>query len=357
VGSGLFPAAAALAADASGVHRDAQGHYVVAMDSPVGKSLGIDTVALRAVPHGVVLPADVRAEASRQINIFAPVSGRVLSLKVSPGDKVSKGQVLATIASGDMAQALADEAKARSALSLAQEQYRRAQSVFQIGGASSKDLEAARANAEQAQADATRARERLTALSPNNGSEHSSYLTLTAPADGTIATVTASEGQNVTDPTLSLITMVNLEEVWVEGGVPENEMAMASAGVPVDMTFPATGTRVFHGTITSVSPKLDLDTRRVDVRAVMPNGDGVLRPGMFGTMVMMVPQPAQLIVPQSALLMNNDTVTVFREISPGVFERRTVEIGYDESSNTRITAGLSAGDRVVTRGAVLLNDD
>jgi len=354
----LASAAGAQAADAPAVHRDAQGHYVVAMQSPVGRSLGIDAVGFRSAAHGVTVPADVRAEASRMIGIFAPVSGRVVSLRVSPGDHVTKGQVLAQIASGDMAQALADDAKARSALQLAQEQYQRARSVLQVGGAATKDVETARSNAEQAQADAMRAHDRLIALAPErNRTSRDDFLSLTAPTDGTIASVAASEGQNITDPTLALMTLINLGEVWVEGGLPENQAALAHPGLPVDMTFPATGVRVFGGTVAAVSPRVDPDSRRVDLRVVLPNDDGVLRPGMFGTMTLQVPQAPQLIVPQSALLMNNDATTVFVEIRPGVFERRTVEIGYDEADTTRILSGLKAGERVVTRGAVLLNDD
>ena len=61
-------------------------------------------------------------------------------------------------------------------------------------------------------------------------------------------------------------------------------------------------------------------------------------------------------MPESALLMNNDSVTVFVEVSPWAFERRTVALSYDETAGARVLKGLKAGDRVIVKGGVLLND-
>ena len=71
---------------------------------------------------------------------------------------------------------------------------------------------------------------------------------------------------------------------------------------------------------------------------------------------MAVPQPAQVFVPESALLMDNDSTTVFVEVAPWTFERRTVELSYDEGTGVRVLQGLKAGDRVVVAGGVLLDD-
>ncbi len=64
-----------------------------------------------------------------------------------------------------------------------------------------------------------------------------------------------------------------------------------------------------------------------------------------------------MFVPQSALLMNNDSTTVFVEVAPWTFERRIVELSYDEGVDARVLKGLKGGERVVVAGGVLLNDD
>jgi cobalt-zinc-cadmium efflux system membrane fusion protein len=88
----------------------------------------------------------------------------------------------------------------------------------------------------------------------------------------------------------------------------------------------------------------------------VPNADGALKSNMFATATFQVPQPKALLVPQSALLMNNDSVTVFVEVSPWAFARRTVELGQDEGGDARILNGLRPGERVVVAGGVLIND-
>jgi cobalt-zinc-cadmium efflux system membrane fusion protein len=62
------------------------------------------------------------------------------------------------------------------------------------------------------------------------------------------------------------------------------------------------------------------------------------------------------VVPQSALLMNNDVTSVLVEVRPWVFQRRAVRIGDETEADARVTSGLSPGDRVVVRGGVLLDD-
>ncbi len=77
---------------------------------------------------------------------------------------------------------------------------------------------------------------------------------------------------------------------------------------------------------------------------------------MYATATFLLPQPAQVFVPQSAILMNNDSTTVFVEVAPWTFERRTVELGYDEGDDARILNGLKSGERVIVKGGVLIND-
>jgi cobalt-zinc-cadmium efflux system membrane fusion protein len=296
-------------------------------------------------------------EAARSVNVLAPLAGRITMLNVAPGDLVRRGQVLAQLTSGDMAQALSDDAKARSALNLAQRQYQRAQGVLKAGGAAVKDIEAARSNFEQAQAEAVRAAARLDALQIGGATDQRGTLKLIAPIDGRISTLTVSAGTTVTDPTMVLMTIVDDSEVWVVGNVPEDQARLVQQGQAVDMVLPALPDTVLHGTIAAVVPVLRPDTRRMDARIVVPNDKGLLRPGMYATATIAVPEETTLALPQSALLMNNDSTTVFVEVAPGTFERRKVEISYDEAQDTRILSGLAATDKVVVRGGVLLNDD
>jgi len=181
-------------------------------------------------------------------------------------------------------------------------------------------------------------------------------MQVTAPATGYVTALSISPGVYVNDATAAMMTIANLDSVWITANVPENDVGLVAKGQQVDATLAAYPNEVFHGRVSFVSPVLQADTRRDMVRIAIANVDGRLKPNMFANASFNIPQPAQVFVPESALLMNNDSTTVFVEVSPWAFERRTVELSYDETSGARVVKGLKVGDRVIVKGGVLLND-
>jgi membrane fusion protein, heavy metal efflux system len=327
--------------------------------SPLRSRLQVQTVELRALPHTFAAPAMVEADPARTANILPPLSGKVVSLKVGLGDVVRRGQLLAVIGSGDFAQAVADAAKARDALDLAKKSLERAQGVQQAGGAAVKDLQAAQSSYNQALDEYQRAQTRLTAVGgAGDSGKHAagSGISVLAPMDGSITALSIAPGAYVNDVTASMMTIVNLDSVWVTANVAEDDLALVARDEPVDVTLSAYPGSVLHGRVSSVSSVLQPDTRRGMVRIAVSNADGHLKPNMFATATFAAAQPAQVFVPESALLMNNDSTTVLVEVSPWTFQRRTVQLGDDEGTGTRVLAGLHQGDRVVVKGGVLLND-
>lgn len=328
-------------------------------NSPLRSRLQVQTVELRTVPHTLTAPAMVEADPARTANILPPLSGKVVSLKVGLGDNVRRGQLLAVIASGDFAQAVSDAAKARDALDLAKKSLDRAQGVQQAGGAAVKDLQAAQSGYTQALDEDHRAQTRLAAV---GGADSSSKLAdahginVLAPMDGNITALAIAPGTYVNDVTASMMTVVNLDSVWVTADVAEDDLALVKPGESVDVSLSAYPGNVLHGRVATVSSVLQPDTRRGMVRIVISNSDGRLKPNMFATATFAAAQPAQVFVPESALLMNNDSTTVLVEVSPWTFQRRTVQLGDDEGTGARVLSGLRQGDRVVVKGGVLLND-
>ncbi len=331
------------------------GSLSVPEDSPLRKRLEIQAVQVVVPKDTLSVPGAIVAEPSRIVPILAPVTGRIVALSVVPGQHVQHGQPLATLLAGDMAQASTDEEKARAALVLAQEAMVRAQQVKQAGGAATRDVEAARAALVQAQAEERRAQDRLASF--DDKAMSGGKLVLRSPVDGVVSAVNMAPGQNVTDITASLLSVEDLSEVWAVADVPEADVDQIHVGQSVSLTLPARDGVVLYGEIATVEPDLRSDTRRVRAMIPLPNPDEDLHPNMFATVNVQLKQPPGLMVPQSALLMNNDNVTVFVETAPWTFKRRKIGISYDEGEDTRVLSGLSAGDRIVTRGGVLLNDD
>ncbi|WP_051292199.1 efflux RND transporter periplasmic adaptor subunit [Acetobacter nitrogenifigens] len=336
-------------------HRNARGQVVVEADSALDKTLVVTPVTASIWNRGVRTPGQIVAEPSRSVTVFSPVTGLIQEVTVNPGDHVQAGQILARVISGDAAQATSDEAKARAGLEFAQRAFTRAQGVLAAGGGAQKDLENARSNLLQAQAEEDRAQARLSALQSASGAD--GIITLKAPIEGDVSAVNATAGMNVVDITQPLIVMANSEELWAIADVPERDIRGVTVGQQVNVAPSAFPNVILHSTVSAIDPIVQPNMAVLRVRSVLPNVDGALRPNMYAAITVMEPQPPTISVPQSALLMNNDKVTVFVRVAPHVFERRAVEIVYDEGDQCRVTSGLSPSDSVVTVGAILLNDD
>lgn len=337
-----------------------QGLLSVPESSPLRSHLAVQPVGVGADTGRLDLPAVVEADPARVANVLAPLTGRVVALKVGLGAHVKQGQVLAILSSGDFAQAYADEAKARDALDLANRALVRARGVQDAGGAAIKDLESAQSSYNQAQAEMDRAHTRLLSLNAGQGAGApggaSHELALKAPQSGVVTSLAVADGAQVSDPTATLITVTNLDRVFVTAQVAEADIGKVAAGAPVDIILTADPGRPLHAKITEVNPVVEPDTRRQKARIAMANADGRLMPNMYATVGVSVSASGGVFVPQSALLMNNDATSVLVEVRPWVFERRVVKIGDETDTATRVLSGLQAGDRVVVRGGVLLND-
>lgn len=230
-----------------------------------------------------------------------------------------------------------------------------ARAVNAAGANAGKDVEQAQSNLVQAQADAARADARLIALGADAGGK-SRALTLRAPQAGTVTALGSGAGAFLNDPTAVLMTITNLEHVWITAYVPENLLASVRKGQAVDVVLAAYPDEVRHGSVADISAVLDADSRRNKTRIAFANRDGKLKPNMYASVSLSLAPVAGLRVPASALLMNNDATSVFVEVAPWTFVRRAVATGAEDGDMVQIVSGLRAGERVVVKGGVLLND-
>ncbi|AEK61327.1 efflux RND transporter periplasmic adaptor subunit [Collimonas fungivorans] len=348
--------ASARAADTeSAVNFIRQGERIAIPEhSPLRQRLAVQAVAALDAAHVLELPAQVEADPARTINILPPVAGKVLELKVGLGDRVRKGQLLLVMASGDFAQASAELQKTRDALQLAKRALERQRGVQQAGAGAAKDLEQAESAYVQAQAEFASADTRLKSIGAAGSSGQ--RLNVVAPDAGSITELAVGAGQSANDTNAVLMTIANLEHVWITANVPENMLASIRKGQAASISLPAYPGEQFQGKVSFISDVLQADTRRALVRISVPNADGRFKPNMFANVSFAVAQAAAPSVPPSALLMNNENTTVFVEVAPWTFVRRTIETGNQEDGSVRIESGLQVGERVVTKGGVLLND-
>jgi cobalt-zinc-cadmium efflux system membrane fusion protein len=273
------------------------------------------------------------------------------------GDRVVRGQVLAVIDSPDLGQAYDDDAKAADTARLTAKNLARQEAQNKLGVASDRDLDQARSDHTQAAAEYARTQARLKILGGSSGDRPSSHsLTVTAPSAGSITTLTVAPGTMINDPTQPLMTIADLSTVWVTALVPESDVAAVTKNQDAQVALSAYPERTWRGKILFVSDVIEPDSRRNKVRIAFANGDYSLKPNMFATVTLVGPQRSQVVLPSSALLMNNDRTSVFVATAPWTFERRNVEPQLEEGSSVAIRSGVTAGEQVVVMGGILLND-
>jgi len=181
-------------------------------------------------------------------------------------------------------------------------------------------------------------------------------LTVTAPLSGSVTTLAITPGTTINDTGQPIMTIADLSVIWVTAMLPEKDIAAVSKDQDAEVSLVAYPERMLHGKVLFVSDVIEPDSRRDKLRIAFANADRALKPNMFATVTLAGAPGERIVLPSSALLMNNDRTSVFVAVAPWTFERRAVDPELQEGTSVAIRSGVKAGDQVVVKGAILLND-
>jgi cobalt-zinc-cadmium efflux system membrane fusion protein len=333
---------------------------IVPEGSALRERLTVMPAVAQAVSAKLLLPAVVESDPARTAAVLPALSGRLIALKVGLGDRVARGQVLAVIDSPDLGQAYDDDEKAAVTARLTGKNLARQEAQNKIGVVSDRDLDQARSDYAQAAAEYTRTQARLKLLGASSGAPSSRpasrFLTVTAPVGGSVTTLAVTPGNMINDPTQTMMTIADLSTVWVTAMVAEKDEASVARNQDADIELLAFPGRLIRGKVLFVSDVIEPDSRRDKIRIVVANADFAIKPNMFATVTLMGPAQSKIVVPSSALLMNNDRTSVFVATAPWTFERRIVDPQLEEGPTVALRSGVAAGEQVVVKGGILLND-
>jgi len=301
----------------------------------------------------------------RVTHIFSPVTGRVNRIDANLGQRVKKGDALATIESPDVGIASSDLGKAQADLIAAEHDYNRQKELFAAHAASQKDYEQAEDNYRKAKSEMGRARAKA-ALFRTGGDSVSQGYTLRAGIDGEVIARNVSpgievQGQYGGGQAVELFTIGELDRVWVLAEVFEMDIARVKMGSKAVVRVVAYPNKVFEGKVDYVSGSLDPQTRTAKIRCTFDNPDRLLKPEMYATVNVSVEERRALAIPHSAVLRLGEQTVVFvdRGNAPDGrhrFERLPVQVDEGEASTwIPVTHGLDKGTKIVTKGAILLS--
>lgn len=337
-------------------------------------------VASQELTATITVLGRVTARAGGESKVFSPFPGRLLARPAQIprlGESVSKGQLIAEVEQiftaaesaqigGTAAQFGATSASYQSAIEQAQQdvafqevEAERARKLYQDGLLPLNQLQNAEFNVRQAQAklagaSRTKAEYEAARKQQVNAPRRAP---IRAPLSGTVISVDITPGQQI-DSAKPLLTIVDLSRIWVEAAVYETQLPAVRRARRAEITTPANPGRIYRGQLVTISGVVDPLNRTITVIFAVDNPDAGLKIGMTTeARIPTGPGAAALVIPASAVLSEADQQIVYVESEPGVFRRRVITTGERSGGDIAVTAGLSAGEKVVSVGAESLRSE
>ncbi|MCG3160119.1 MAG: Multidrug resistance protein MdtA [Acidobacteria bacterium] len=325
-----------------------------------------------ATAGGLRTTGTVEANAYKITPVSAIAGGILRQVNSELGDKVERGQKLATIFSTEVADAQTAYLSMLAEIERHHHHYNRMAQLVEIGAASREELEEANASYKIEQAKLNAARQKLSLLGMSakqidelrdvkqtgQAGQLSALIPVESPASGVILNRAVNSGEVVTMGK-ELFRVADLSTVWVIGQIYEKDFANVRVGMQAVITAAAFPGRTLSGRVSYIDPRVEPQTRTAQIRIEVGNPGGMLKLGMFVDVnfggAAASEGRAMVSVPSSAVQMIGAKQVIFVVTDkPGVFAQREVSAGAESNGLAPIYAGLEAGERVVTEGSFLL---
>lgn len=320
-----------------------------------------------SVVPSIEVAGEVTTPPSGQADVGSAIAGRVVAPVAGlpwPGQVVRKGALLATIAPApaapeDGARANLAVVEADARMQAARAALERAERLIGDRAIAQRDVDDARrelAVAVESVKAARRARSVFAGAASGSGS---GTYRITAPIDGVVVAVKATAGKSVASGEL-LLRIVNLDELWIEARVPEQDAARLRADQDAAFMLPGIDTWLpldvtgddRAASVVNIGRTVDPRSRTVNIIYALQKPDDRLRVGARVRVTVPAGEPWQgVVVPQGAVLDDDGRSVAYVQVEGESFEERTVRVGPRAGSLIGIAQGVAAGERVVSRGA------
>jgi cobalt-zinc-cadmium efflux system membrane fusion protein len=306
------------------------------------------------------LTGAVAYNAFKTTPVITQVGGPVTRILVVPGQHVHQGEPMLYVTSPDYSQLLDGYIKARETYRVADNNFARAQDLYQHNAIAERDLLQAESDRNQSQADLNASEQSMKILGIKNPEEllkgpSSAEIPVIAPIGGEVVERLVAPGQVMQAGQTQAFTISDMSTVWVLANVYQDDLAYVRNGDDVVVqtdAYPET----FHGKISYVSAALDPNTRTLQARIVVDNPGEKLKKDMFCTATVTAGVIQNAIAVPDASVLRDDENQPFVYVATGSdqFGRRAIEIGQSQNGQTQVLKGLSAGEKVVGDGSLFL---
>jgi cobalt-zinc-cadmium efflux system membrane fusion protein len=298
------------------------------------------------------LPARIAFRPQALLSVGAPAAGRVAAVLVRPGETVKAGTPLISVQSAEAAATRAMLAQATARLAAAEETFKRQQEMLAKGvGLESERFEAeTRLREVRAEIDSARRASQLL------GTGQGDLVTLRAPGAGVVTNIRAAVGAMVAPGGDALVEIGDASRLWAVAEVAESDAARVAAGQTAVVSVPGSD-RELRGRVDGVGAAVDAETRRMPVYVALEGDLRGLSPGMRAE-IRVEYRGSGVTVPVAAVLIRDgQRRVVYVQRADGRFEARDVRTGTAHAGRVSILEGLAPGERIVVRGALLLDGE
>ncbi|WP_295121578.1 efflux RND transporter periplasmic adaptor subunit [uncultured Chitinophaga sp.] len=292
-----------------------------------------DAIVTKTVKLDQTIEASGTLQSNEEVQLQPEISGRITNIYFKEGAYVTKGTVLVKLFDGDIKAQLQ---KLKLQQELSQTTLKRQENLLKINGISQQDVDVTANQVSAYGADMEYNKVQL------------QKTEIRAPFSGTIGLRNVSEGA-IVSPTTIMTTLQQLDPLKIDFAVPEKYRNAVKKGDIVSFKV-AGDLEDYQGSIYAIDPKIDLATRTVKLRAILPNKNGKLFPGSFvKTIISLKDIPDAIMIPTQAVIPGTrDKKVIVADSGKAKFV--TVETGIRDKDNIQITSGLQIGDTVIISG-------
>ena len=344
------------------VHAGEDDHGIeIELSAEKAGELGIEIAVAGpgSIDRTISLPGEIRLNEDRTVHVLPRVEGIVREVHASLGDVVREGGLLAVIESRELADASAEYLAARERLDLAREMYDREEELWKKKISSEQEYLDARQAFSEAGIAFRAAEQKLLALGlseaelrdmPAHMESDLTRYEIRSPIGGRVVLKDISLGGSLEADT-EVFVVTDLGTVWVDVSVYQKDLEHIHEGQTVIISSNGADRPAAEGTVDYLGPVLELETRTALARIILPNPDGLLRPGTFIKAHLPVDSDdIPIAVPRDAVQTIDGETFLFVPTDHG-FEARPVVTGRSSPATIEIVSGLEQGWEYVSMGA------
>jgi RND family efflux transporter MFP subunit len=326
----------------------------LAPDAPQWKILRLGTAQMASIHWTEPVPARVKIDETRAAKVGAPLSGRVNKVFIELGQHVKVGDPLFSVASADIAGLRAERDKAAVDLDVSKAQLGRISAMVEAHAVPAKDELEANQQLKQAQVNLRLAQEKLASLKVSSRTDNE--FTVVSPRDGVVVDKNLLPAQQLSGD-VGLVTVADLDAVWVIAELFEADAVGITAGTPVKVTSPSLPDLAVETTVDVVSAVVDPTRHTVPVRVRLDNTEGLLKPNIYAQMRFATKAIEGAVeIAAGAIVSDGSHQYVYVQGEKGQFARREIAAGAAHEGKVPVSHGLAAGEVVVEEGALLLDN-